>query len=123
MPRTTIDFHKDRRDAAAAFGSLRDVGLNAGDVGGAWLAEDQPAGQGSGHGVEVMDLGLVAFSGWLAEAALKVASPDRPVSLATLLEGHSVTPEDLDRIHRTLTAGGGIIGVRARDAFNPPPEE
>ncbi len=125
MPRTKIDFHETRQDAASALSSLREVGLNPGDIGGAWL-DDAAAGPGredaplqaTRQTVDVRDLGRVQFTGWLAEAAQPFRTVDQPTPLSAVLGDHA-DEADLTRIRETLVAGGGIVGVRARDAFNP----
>ena len=124
MPRTKIDFHDNRQDAATALSSLREVGLNPGDIGGAWLEDAQAAAEerdrATHRTVDVMDLGRVQFTGWLAEAALQISDAEHTAPLSSILGDH-VDAAELDRIRRTLASGGGIVGVRARDAFNPEP--
>ena len=124
MPRTKINFHEDRQDAATALASLREVGLNPGDIGGAWLDDAQAKAEGldkaTRRTVEVQDLGRVQFTGWLAEAALKFSDAEQAAPLSSILGDHADAAE-LDRIRQTLASGGGIVGVRARDAFNPEP--
>lgn len=124
MPRTKIDFHEDRQDAATALSSLREVGLNPGDIGGAWLEDAQATAEGldtaTRRTVEVQALGRVQFTGWLAEAALNFSDAEQGAPLSSILGDHADAAE-LDRIRQTLASGGGIVGVRARDAFNPEP--
>ena len=124
MPRTKIDFHDNRQDAATALSSLREVGLNPSDIGGAWLEDAKAKAEGldkaTRRTVEVPDLGRVQFTGWLAEAALKFSDAEQTASLSSILGDHADAAE-LDRIRQTLVSGGGIVGVRARDAFNPEP--
>lgn len=121
MPRTKIDFYQSRRDAAAALASLRDIGLNPGDIGGAWLAAEDPLDDASAHGpvqvTDVEEVGRVRFSGWLAEAAQRVAGGARAAPLSTIL-ADLTDAADAQRVRDTLVAGGGIVGVRARDVFN-----
>lgn len=127
MPRTKIDFHQSREDAAASLTSLREVGLSPGDIGGAWLAgEDLSAviGDGSTTGpvrlIDVDDLGRVLFSGWLADAALKAAGNEPAAQLSVIFDDLTDDAE-LQRLRDTLASGGGIVGVKARDAFIPEP--
>lgn len=126
MPRTTIDFHETRHHAAIALSSLREVGLHPGDIGGAWLDEAATAPeqhedtslQATRQTVDVSDLGRVQFTGWLAEAALLLKTVDEPTALSAILGDH-VDEADLSRIRETISGGGGIVGIRARDVFNP----
>lgn len=127
MPRTKIDFHQSREDAAASLTSLREVGLNPGDIGGAWLAGEDPSAareDGSMTGpdrlIDVEDLGRVRFSGWLADAALEAIGNGPAAPLAAIFDDLADEAE-LQRVRDTLASGGGIVGVKARDAFNPEP--
>ncbi len=126
MPRMKIDFYPNREDAADALSSLREVGLNPGDVGGAWAARTpeigtaEDAGRTDGsHLIAVEDLGPVRFSGWLAEIALKSAGERTPVPLASIFQDLTPDAAELARVRDALASGGGVIGVRARDVFNP----
>jgi len=127
MPRTKIDFHQSRQDAAAALSSLREVGLNPGDVGGAWLAGEDPfdavddaSMNGPGQLIEVEEIGLVRFSGWLADAAHEAAG-NRPAAPLSVIFDDLTDDAELQRVRDILASGGGIVGVRARDALNPEP--
>lgn len=126
MPRTKIDFHHSRQDAADALSSLREVGLNPGDVGGAWLAadgtsEDTPT-TATSRLVPVAEVGEVRFSGWLAEVALQALGDRETAPLSAIFDDLTSDAGDLARLRDTLAAGGGIVGVRARDTFSPEPD-
>lgn len=126
MARVTIDIRKDRNDAAASLSSLRDVGLNAGDIGSAWPASLPEADEGDAstrsavavHEVVITGIGPVHFTGWLAEIALKTEpGPVGTVDLDTVLAGASLDQKDVTRVREALIKGGGVITVRARDAL------
>lgn len=125
MTRVTIDIRKDRNDAAASLSSLRDVGLNAGDIGSAWPAPREnddtastPRASVAVHEVAITGLGPVHFTGWLAEIALKTpAGPDGSVDLGPVLAAASLDQKDITRTRDALLKGGGVIAVRARDAL------
>lgn len=122
MPRTTLDFHRDRHDAWSAASSLREVGLGAGDVGGAWRAvydptASGPVGMAAVRTLEISDIGAVDFTGWLAEVAAEVYRDSGAVSLGEVLAGHVSDDAVIDEARQTIASGGGIVGVRATGAF------
>lgn len=128
MPRTKIDFYQSRRDAAASLSSLRDVGLNPGDVSGAWLAEtaagspdDAASTSASSRRIPVEDVGDVEFTGWLAQVALDALGDGSTAALSAIFRDLTSDDAELARVRDTLRAGGGVVGVRARDAFNALP--
>jgi len=123
MPRITIDFHDRREDAVSALASLRDVGLSTEDVASAWLAPSEGEDVGddaqpsaSLYEASIDGVGRVQFTGWLGEAALASLGADSTIDLAEALGGEEA---DIDRIHRTLACGGGLIAIRARDTYSP----
>lgn len=130
MARITIDFHDDRKDAAAAVSSLAKVGLEPGGIGGAWLSDqtdDIPndasaldAGA-AGQEVQVAGLGRLTLTGWLAQIARQEPRDGGSLPLSIILEGCDADEEMGERIQRTLAAGGGIVGVRASETFDPNP--
>lgn len=127
MPRTKIDFHQTGEDAAAALSSLREVGLNPGDVGGAWLAgtsinSSQNDAAASSRIITVTDLGEVCFSGWLAEVALEAMGDKEEAPLSAVFDDLTSDGAERSRLQETLAAGGGIVGVRAHDTFSPEPD-
>nr|WP_314136964.1 hypothetical protein [uncultured Brevundimonas sp.] len=125
MARTKIDFHQSRQDAAAALSSLREVGLNPGDIGGAWRvgensfdAADDASTSGPGQLIDVEEIGLIRFSGWLADAAQEAAAHGPATPLSVIFDDLTDDAE-LQRVRDTLASGGGIVGIRARDTFKP----
>lgn len=129
MPRTKIDFHQSRRAAAEALSSLREIGLNSGDVGSAWLADTAADGTSNdapttatSRVIRVSDVGEVRFSGWLAEVALEALDDQQAAPLSAIFDDLTLEPAELVRLRDTLAAGGGIVGVRARDNFSPEPD-
>lgn len=117
MARIKIDVYADQRDAAAALGALRGVGLNPGDVASAWRAGERETGVAV-HEVSVADVGLVHFTGWLAEHALKAAETGRDVDLTVAFRSAGLDDKDITRAQEALAGGGGLIGVRARDSLS-----
>lgn len=124
MPRTKLDFHQSREDAADALSSLREVGLNSGDVGGAWLAEtaadgpvEETPATATSRLVPVADVGDVRFSGWLAESALQALGEQETAPLSAIFHDQTLDADELARLRDTLKGGGGVVGVRARDTF------
>lgn len=127
MPRTKIDFHQTGEDAAAALSSLREVGLNPSDVGGAWLAgisaDARPINvAATSRVITVTGLGDVCFSGWLAEFALEAIGDKEEAPLSTIFDDLISDHAELARLRANLAAGGGIVGVRARDPLNHQPD-
>lgn len=129
MPRTKIDFHQSRQAAAEALSSLRGIGLNSGDVGSAWLADTAADGTSNdapttatSRVIRVSDVGEVRFSGWLAEVALEALDDQQAAPLSAIFDDLTLEPAELVRLRDTLAAGGGIVGVRARDNFSPEPD-
>lgn len=125
MPRTTIDFHDDREDAVSALTSLREVGLNPNDVASAWLAPregefvgEPPVSRVDLYEANIDGMGPVQLSGWFAEAALSALSSGGAIALNAVVDGQGDGKVDLDRVRQTLASGGGVVGVRARDAYS-----
>ena len=122
MPRITINYYGDRQTAAAALVALRDVGLNAGDVGSAWIAPD-PKEDAHLEVVKLADrcrkavdgIGIVEFTGWLAQAAREVLAPGEMSNVATILHEYNLDETEISRITHALADGKGLVGVRARD--------
>lgn len=124
MPRITINYYDDRQTAAAALVALRDVGLNAGDVGSAWLVPD-PEEDADLEVVKLADrsrtsvdgVGIVEFTGWLAQAAKDGRTPGETSNVATILREYEVDETEIRRITQALADGKGLVGVRARDSL------
>lgn len=116
MARIKIDIHSNPRDAAAALGALREVGLNPGDVGAVWKPNVSDAGVVV-HEVSVERLGALHFTGWLADAALKAAETAQVVDLEEALTAAGLDEKDVARAEEALARGGGVVGVRARDSL------
>ena len=124
MPRITINYYDDRQTAAAALVALRDVGLNAGDVGSAWLVPDteedadlEVVKLADRSRTSVDGIGLVEFTGWMAEAARDVLTPGETSNVATILRDYEVDETEIRRITQALADGMGLVGVRARDSL------
>lgn len=126
MPRTKIDFHQNRQDAASALSALREVGLDAGNVGGAWLAEvetvDDVPLTGPSQGLDVEGVGEVLFGGWLADVAYEACAGTPAPTLAVLFRDLTSDAAELVRIRDTLTSGGGLVCVRASHVFDLGPD-
>lgn len=126
MPRTKIDFYPSRQDAADALSSLREVGLSPGDVGGAWLSGTEvdatiegATATSSNRIVFVEDVGKVRFSGWLADAAIEALGHQPSAPLSAIFDTSTADSSEVARVRDTLVKGGGVVGVRASDAFSP----
>ncbi|MFC7380019.1 hypothetical protein [Brevundimonas sp. GCM10030266] len=125
MAKFQFDHHTDRKDAAAALVSLREVGMKSEDVGSLWQAPpdadalwppaEKPADL---YEATLADIGAVQLSGWIAHKALNALSASTSPGLADVLDGTDLDSGDRDRIRGTLLAGGGVIGVKARDILS-----
>lgn len=124
MARITFDHHENRRDAAAVLVSLREVGMKPDDVGSLWGLNGQ--GEAFDDPSETPDdlyeatlagLGPVQMSGWVAAAAITALKTASPPDLAEILADAELDGVDLRRIQQTLGAGGGVVGVKARDVL------
>lgn len=116
MARIKIDLYTDPKEAAAALRSLRDVGMNPGDVASAWKVGDLNAGVAV-HEVSTAEIGPLQLTGWLAEHALKAAEIATDVELAVVLNAAGLDDREVARVTDALTQGAGVIGVRARDSL------
>lgn len=124
MPRITINYYDDRQTAAAALVALRDVGLNASDVGSAWLAPDteedadlEVVKLADRSRTSIDGIGIVEFTGWLAHAARDVLAPGEASDVATILRHYEVEEAEIRRITQALADGKALVGVRARDSL------
>jgi len=123
VARITLDFHDDRRNAASAVYSLRQVGLNADDVASIWRkpAESKALSSSSEEPIEVYEIHVdggtvVQLSGWLATAAMETFTQHKSIDLRSLLSAADIDTAEVDRVYTAITAGGGVTAVRARDS-------
>ncbi|RZJ45599.1 MAG: hypothetical protein EON86_01150 [Brevundimonas sp.] len=123
MSRTTLNFHDDRRDAASALVSLREVGMNAGDVASIW--EMPPAGEAlldptvapfAFYEMDFRGGPALQLSGWFATAAMDALAEHRSIDLPSLLSAAGIDAAEAERVRATISAGGGVTAVRARDS-------
>lgn len=123
MPRTTLDYHDDRRDAVSALLSLREVGLNADDVASIWKAAPaDPRSEAADSPIEFYEVdlagvGALQLSGWFAQAAMDALAAHRAIDLPSLLSAAGVEVDAAEQVRSTLSRGGGVTGVRARDSL------
>lgn len=94
------------------------------DVGSVWrlarrddAAPDRAAPLSDNPYVAILDdVGAVQLSGWIAEAAKTLMGQAGRLDLATLLADADLDPAEQERVRETVSSGGGVIGVKARDA-------
>lgn len=123
MPRTTLDFHENRTDAIAALVSLREVGLKAEDVGSIWAKPSDADALASLEkaSIELVEVSLadsriIHLSGWLAEGATEFLNFRNPSDIAAMLARVELDISHADQVRKTITSGGGVVAIRARDA-------